>query len=179
MTGSRFFTWVAAVAAAAVGVFYGQPLLMILDLAAVAVALRVSLAGINGRPKPAAAPPVPVKAQPSADHGFSTLVGLIVVAAVAFVSFTPATQRPVGTQAQPAPAASAVKQISTVPPAKTQMPLDRQSQKQRSRAESKMTQGQRAANSVPVESANYLTPLEQCLTIPSEAGMVRCLERLK
>ncbi|MBC7620320.1 MAG: hypothetical protein H7293_15295 [Candidatus Saccharibacteria bacterium] len=178
MTGSRFWTWMAVFAAGAVGVL-GQSKYLVLDLAAVAVASWVSLAGINGRPKPAAAPRVPVKAKPSGDHGVAALVALLVVAAAVFVSFAPSTQTPVATQAQPAPAASAVKQMSAVPPAKAPMPVDRQSQKRRSPAESKVKQDQRVANSAPVQRANQLTPLEQCLTIPSEAGMSRCLERLK
>ncbi|MBC7618867.1 MAG: hypothetical protein H7293_07745 [Candidatus Saccharibacteria bacterium] len=74
MTGSRFLTWMAAVAGAAVDVFFGQPLLMILDLAAVAVALWVSLAGINGGPKPTISQPALVKAKPPKDNGIATLV---------------------------------------------------------------------------------------------------------
>ena len=179
LTGSRFWTWVAAVAAAAVGVLSGQPQFMVVDLVAVALALWMSLAGLRGKSKPSVEKPAPAKEQSSADHGVAALVGLISVAALAFLFLTPFTQTPVTTKVQPAPAANAVKQMPTVPSPKTQLPVDPQIQKQRQKVESKVTQNPRVANSVPAQRVNSLTPLEQCLTIPSEAGMGRCLEGLK
>ena len=178
MTGSRFLTWMAAAAAAAVGVFSGQPQFMVVDLGAVAFALLVS-AGLRGKSKPSVEKPAPAKEKPSADHGVAALVGLISVAALAFLFLTPFTQTPVTTKVQPAPAANAVKQMPTVPSPRTQLPVDPQIQKQRQKVESKVTQNPRVANSVPAQRVNSLAPLEQCLTIPSEAGMGRCLEGLK
>ena len=179
VTGSRFWTWMAAAAAAAVGVFSGQPQFMAVDLVTVALALWMSLAGLRGKSKPSVEKPAPAKEQSSADHGVAALVGLISVAALAFLFLTPSTQTPDTTKVQPAPAANAVKQMPTVPSAKTQMPVDPQSQKQRQKVDSKVTQNPRVANSVTAQRVNPLTPLEQCLTIPSEAGMSRCIERLK
>ena len=179
VTGSRFWTWMAAAAAAAVGVFSGQPQFMVVDLGAVAFALWVSLPGLRGKSKPSVEKPAPAKEKPSADHGVAALVGLISVAALAFLFLTPSTQTPVTTKVQPAPAANAVKQMPTVPSPKTQLPVDPQIQKQRQKVESKVTQNPRVANAVPAQRVNSLTPLDQCLTIPSEAGMVRCLEGLK
>ena len=179
MTGSRFWTWMAAAAAAAVGVFSGQPQFMVVDLGAVAFALWVSLPGLRGKSKPSVEKPAPAKEKPSADHGVAALVGLISVAALAFLFLTPSTQTPVTTKVQPAPAANAVKQMPTVPSPKTQLPVDPQIQKQHQKVESKVTHNPRVVNSVPAQRVNSSTPLEQCLTITSEAGMSRCLERLK
>lgn len=183
MTRNSFWTAMSAFAVGTYGAFAGQSKYSILDLSAVAIMWWLSSAILKQGSRTAVAQPAPqpavLKAQPSADHGVATLVGLIVVAAVVFLLFTPYSQPPATKQAPPASATSAVKQMSAVPPAKAPLPVDRQSQMPRPRGESKVTPDNRLAKSVPVERVNSLTPLEQCLTIPSDAGMSRCLERLK
>lgn len=178
LTGDRFWTWVAAAAAGFFGVVSGQPAFAFLDLGAVALAMWIALLGLKKHPlsvKPQPQPQpqlAPIQEKPSEGLGVSGVLGLFVVAALGFKFFGPATVVPVSTQAQPAAPVTALAPVPKVPPVKALKPVDRMSQKPRQSVKPTSTQD-------PGTAAIKPTPLEQCLSIPSEAGMGRCLERLK
>lgn len=181
LTGSRFWTWVSAFAASAVGVFTGQPVFMVLDLAAVAFAMWVSLASLKGRSPRMEQPapqPAPVKENTTEGIGPTVLIGLIAVVAIGFKVFSPSPQSPVTKQTQPAPPAPPVKPIPNPQTVKAKTAAERVSQQSPSRVTPTLTQERRPVPPKPVPRPNSSTPLEQCLSIPSEAGMNRCLERV-
>ncbi len=164
-TESKAKTTVAALIAAALGVFTGNPAYMVLDVAAVGFAYWLAMSVVWDTTKPktstTVATPAPTPVVNKADSdSYSAVVVIAVLGVFAYLSFSSSSShRPPSEQTQSAstqPTAPVQKpyiapQLSPVPPPDTV-------QKQPKRAPK--------------------APLQRCLEIRSEDKMVACLERL-
>lgn len=155
-TESRFWTVIAAIAAVALGIFTGQPIYMLVDVAAVVIALSLCWPKKKPVKKPEAPPPPKATGDSSGDGWLGILA---VVGAAIFIvaknyhsppppSDSPASQPTVNTQtAAPAPASKPAQPVHLKPkkpqPKKAQQPT-----------------------------------MESCLKLVSDTAMARCLEKL-
>lgn len=159
-TNSKFWTTVAAIVAAAAGVFLGNPVYILIDLGFVAVVYWLSMSAIPNHSTPKVATP---KAKPVSknDDYCGTILGVLGV--LGYVGYQILSSGPTVSSA-PSPSLPDFRQQNAVPP--VQPPV-------RSVTAKAIPQPVRPAMQAPKPT------LQKCLEIQSEEKMTACLERLR
>lgn len=157
ITQSRLWTVIAAITAVAIGVFTGQPTYLLVDVAAVLIALSVCWPKKKITNK-LAAPPPPKATENSQGSGDGWLSILGVLGACAFLAtkFYNAPSRPI---AAPAPQSTVNTQATILSPASAP-----------ARSERPEPKTSRPKKTEP-------PTVESCLKLRSDDAMVRCLEK--
>lgn len=176
-TGSKSKTATAALIAAVVGVMTGNPLYMLLDVAATAAAYALAMSMMSGgksNPSPAAKrfpvvvqppaqpapPPIPVTQNGSSDSWVIGL-GIVGVAVFLILKFNSPSQPLATPQNKPVPAVYSQPRDAAQPVTSPLPPKNGQNGHKKS-----------------IPKKNDQT-LESCLKLISNDAMVRCLEKLK
>ena len=159
-TNSKFWTTIAAIVAAAAGIFLGNPVYILIDFAFVAVVYWLSMSAISEQLTPKVVIPKTKPVTNSDDYSGMILGALGVLG---YVGYQILSSGPT-VLSTPAPSTPIVRQQNTVVP--VQPPFQ-------SAPVNATPQPKRPAMQVPKPT------VQKCLEIQSEEKMVACLERMR
>jgi len=159
-TNSKFWTTIAAIVAAAVGIFLGNPFYILIDLASVAVVYWLSMSAILEQSTPKVVIP---KAKPATNKDDYSGLILGALGVLGYVGYQILSSGPT-VSSTPAPSPPNLRQQNAVVP--IQPPFQ-------SAPVNATPQPKRPAIQVPKPT------VQKCLEIQSEEKMVACLERLR